>query len=65
MIDDDFRTAFVTADPQKIEEARKLLAEAFGHDRVSVTRWAETPLDEYKKAVDLWRRDPRINSRGS
>jgi hypothetical protein len=64
MLDEDLRTAFVTRDPAKADEARRLLAASFGEDRISVRRYGESSIDEYRRAITLWQNDPRIVSSG-
>jgi len=53
--DEDFPTAFVTADAEKAEEARRMLTSAFGEDRVSVMSFGESSIDEYAEAIRLWK----------
>jgi hypothetical protein len=59
MLDEDIRTAFATQDPEKADEALRLLANAFGLERASITRFGETTLDEYEAAVEQWTRVAR------
>jgi hypothetical protein len=60
MLDEDLRTAFITRDPAKADEARHLLAASFGEDRISIRRYGESSIDEYRRAIILWKNDPRI-----
>lgn len=62
MLDEELRTAFVTRDAGRADEARRVLAEAFGRDRVSVMRYGESTIDDYETAVALWKRHPELEA---
>jgi hypothetical protein len=56
----NFSSSFCSVSYEKAETARQMLAEVFGHDRVSVMRFGESDLEEYREAIALWAADPRI-----
>jgi hypothetical protein len=62
-LDENLYAAFRSVSREKAELARQMLTEVFGHDRVSITSFGESDLDEYRETVALWAADPRIRNR--
>ncbi|MEY2426516.1 MAG: hypothetical protein QOI61_2088 [Actinomycetota bacterium] len=59
-LDEHFPSSFRTTSRDKAEAALRLLADAFGPDRVSMTSFGESDLDEYRDVVAMWAADPRL-----
>jgi hypothetical protein len=60
LLDENFSSSFRSVSYDKAETARQMLTEVFGYDRVSVMRFGESDLEEYREAIALWAADPRI-----
>ena len=60
VLDDDLHSAFRTVSRDRAETARRVLTEAFGHGRVSMTSFGESDLDEFRRTVAIWAADPRL-----
>ena len=62
MLDDDLSSAFRSTSKKKADTAAQMLIAAFGHDRVSMTSFGESDLDEYQRVVGMWAADPRLQN---